>query len=135
MRTQSIPELEHSLAAEVVAQLLEEADQADVVVGARAGLEVQPRPPAVPAVAERGRRRDPLPVEAMPDHRGAATRRPGLAERRGQGEAALVLEEDPAVLALGPLFSAGQVTFTQWSMAASSRSLARREGRCRLQPM
>jgi hypothetical protein len=57
MGHQTIPEQQHSLAAEVASQFLQEADQANIVVGARVGLEVRPCPLTVPPVAERRRGR------------------------------------------------------------------------------
>ncbi len=61
-------------------------------------------------------------------------RRPGPADRRPLGEAALVDEDDRCSAARGVLFSAGQFAFTQRWIASSSRSRARVVGFCSDQP-
>ena len=74
------------------------------------------------------------PVEAVIEKRRLASRRPSLAGRGQQREAALVEKDQRGLQDLGFFFKRGQVRFTQRWMAASSRSRARRAGFCQLQP-
>ena len=74
------------------------------------------------------------PVEAVIEKGRLASRRPSLAGRGQQREAALVEKDQRSLQALGFFFKRGQVCFTQRWMAASSRSRARRAGFCQLQP-
>src|SRR5271170_5937263 len=59
---------------------------------------------------------------------------PGGPHRGEEGEAALVLEDDPRRPAPGVFFMRGQSFATHLAMASSLRSRARRAGRCRDQP-
>jgi hypothetical protein len=72
--------------AEVPAEILEEGDQAQFVVSASLGLEVEAGALAVPAVAERRGRRDPLPVDGVDDDGSLSSRRPGSADGRDERE-------------------------------------------------
>ena len=67
-------------------------------------------------------------------NRGHAFRRPGRADHREQRHAAFVLEADPRTSAPRYFFIRGHSFSRQATMASSSRSTARRAGRCRLQP-
>src|SRR6202034_281515 len=68
-------------------------------------------------------------------NRGLALGRPGGPHRGKEAEPTLVLEDDPRVPRPGVFFTLGQRSLTHCSMASSSRSTARRAGRCRLQPI
>jgi hypothetical protein len=70
----------------------------------------------------------------VPQDRGLAFGRPGPSHRREEGEPALVLEDDPGAPAPRAFFIRGQSCFTQVAIASSLRSIARRAGRCLLQP-
>ena len=132
---EAIPEQEHGPAAEGAAELVEKVDQAQVVVGVGPEVEVEPSPTAIPAVAEGGRRRDPLPVAlAVAEHWGLPSRRPRRAHVGRQREAALVFEDDPGAAGNGVFFSSGQRSLTQVSIFSSSRSTALRAGFWRVQP-
>ena len=74
-------------------------------------------------------------VEVVAQDRGLALRCPGGPHRGEEAEPALVLEDDPSVPGPGVFFTLGQRSLTHCSMAASSRSRARRAGRCRLHPI
>src|SRR5207249_253689 len=123
---------DHLLAAEVPTQVADELDQRLVVVVAVLGLEVEPRPGAVPAVGEGGGHRDPLPAERMAEQRGLTPRRPSAPDYRRQRGAGLILEDDPGLLPAGEFFTSGHSSRTQRVIASSSRSLARRAGFCQL---
>lgn len=135
MAGEAIPDQNHRLAPKVAFELIQEFNQSGVVVGPRAEMKVEAGAAAIPAIAESRGGRDPLPTTvAMDQHRGLPPGRPGLAHRGCQGEAALVFENDPGVLAAGPFFRVGQRSLTQASIFSASRSAARRAGFCRLQP-
>ena len=70
----------------------------------------------------------------MAQHRGAALGCPGPSHRREEGGPALVLEDDPGAAAPRAFFMRGQSCLTQVAIASSSRSTARRAGRCLLHP-
>lgn len=78
--------------------------------------------------------RDPVATVAVPHHRRVPARCPGLEQRRDQLEAALVREDEVGPQPRGVFFTAGQVLRFHRSMAASSRSSARRSGCWQLQP-
>jgi hypothetical protein len=75
-----------------------------------------------------------LPVEPMDQGRRSADRRPGPAQVRGQAERGLVEEDQAGSAPLGVCRIRGQRSLTQRSIAAWSRSAARRLGRWTLQP-
>jgi hypothetical protein len=116
------------------AQLLENLDQGVGVVVAGGDMEGQLGPTATDAVAERGRHRGLLPVERMGQGGRATTRRPGPPDVRGQAERGLVEEDQTGSAPLGVCLIAGHRSLTQRSMAAWSRSAARRLGRWTVQP-
>src|SRR5262245_17653398 len=132
MRGQPVPQEDHLLAPEVATQLADELDQLRVVVVAFPGLEVEPAPATVPAVGEGHGHRDPVPVEGMAEDRGLAPGCPGSPDNRRQRGSTFVLEDDPGSLPTGPPFMAGHSSRTQFLIASSSRSMARRAGFCQL---
>ena len=67
-------------------------------------------------------------------HRRLASGRPAPADVRGQAERGLVEEDQTGSAPLGVCRIRGQSSLTQRSIAAWSRSAARRLGRCTLQP-
>lgn len=75
-----------------------------------------------------------LPVEGFDQLGRLSPWRPGGPNRSALSEAAFVQKPQPDVQALGVFFTCGQRTRTQRATAFSSRSLARRAGRWRLQP-
>ena len=75
-----------------------------------------------------GNDREVIPVETELHHRTLAFDSPGTNPRGALRQARLVDEDDQSALAAGFFLSPGQVRFLQCSMAASSRSRARRSG-------
>ena len=128
---EAIPNEDDPPAPEVAFQLAQESDEHDIGVAARMGVEVEARPPAVPAKGQRPRHRQTLPVPTRVDQDGRASAGcPRAADDRLLRDAAFVFEDDPGVLARGVFFTVGQRWLTHCRMAASSRSRARRAGRC-----
>lgn len=70
-----------------------------------------------------------FPIEVMLENRRLPSWRPSPAYVRTLGQSALVDEDDDSAFFSGFFFSAGQVLRFQWTMAASSRSMARLVGR------
>ena len=118
----------------MLTQVGEVGDEAFGVVAAVADLKHEHRLAAVGPVGQSARHGHACPGEPVGQHRRAATRGPGGPHRREEGEPGFVLEDDPGASPTGPLLILGQSRFTQASIAASSRSAARRAGRCRVQP-
>jgi len=75
-----------------------------------------------------GDERKLMPVEMKLHHWGLALQRPSAHPRWPLRDTGLVDEYDQPSLACGVFFSAGQVRLRQFSMAAASRSRARRSG-------
>ena len=120
--------------AEVGVQLAEEVDEVLGSVGARLGGEHQLRGRPVRAVTQRRGHAHPLPVELVPQHRGLSPGCPGGPHHRGQRDTGFVLEDDPRPAASRAFFTRGQSSLNQRAIASSSRSAARRAGRCTDQP-
>ena len=136
VRRQAVPDERHLGPIEVVAQLEEELHEQLVVVGPGGQAEDEGGIRGVGAEAQSRGHRQALPMgEAVLHHWRTAPAGPGGPDARDQAEAALVLEDDPRVPGPGVFFTLGQRSFTQRSMAASSRSTTRRAGRWRLQPI
>ena len=76
----------------------------------------------------------PFPVERLVNHRGTPPRSPSGANRRALRKTGFVQEDQPSIQARSVFFTRGQRYRAHPAMAFSSRSLARRAGRCRLQP-
>ena len=131
MRAEAVPNEDHAPAPEVAFQVAQERDQRDVGVAAGMGVEVEPGASAVPAKSQCPRHRQTLPVPAGvgQDWRVPAGR-PCPADDGLLRDAAFVFEDEPRVLAPGVFFTVGQRRLTHCRMATSSRSRARRAGRC-----
>lgn len=131
MRAEPVPDEHHAPAPEVALQGAQEADERDVGVATGTGVEVEPGAPAVPPERQRPRHGQALPVAAGMDQDGRVTaRRPRPADDGLLRDPAFIFEDEPGVLALGVFFTVGQRWLTHCRMAASSRSRARRAGRC-----
>ena len=76
----------------------------------------------------------PLPAERMGEHRRPTDRRPGAADLRGEAQRGFVEEDETGSAPVGVCLIAGHHSLIHRSMAAWSRSAARRTGRCTLQP-
>lgn len=131
VRRQPIPQEDDTAPAEVTFELTEEVNQRGRGVGARPRLKEQATALTVPAKRQRCRHRQPLPgAKGMGQDCGFATRRPGAADDGLRREPALVFEDEPGLLAPRVFFTVGQRWRTHCRIAASSRSRARRAGRC-----
>jgi len=128
---QPVPEEAHAPAPKVPLELSHEGDQRHVGVTPRARLKVEPRPPRVPAERQRPSDRQALPVgPGMSQDGGLPARGPSAPDDGLLRDAAFVLEDEPGPLAAGVFFTVGQRRLTHCRIAASSRSRARRAGRC-----
>src|SRR5262249_33893489 len=121
MRPGAIPEDEQR-PAEVSPQRLEELD--DLFLGDRSFVQ----PKAHPSEVHAGDQRELMPVEVKLHHRWFTSQAPSTNAGGTLGDSGLVDEDDQSCLASGVFFSAGQVRLRQRSMAAGSRSKARRSG-------
>ena len=131
VRTQSVPEEQHAPAPKVPLELPHEGDQRHVGVAPRTRLEIEPRASCVPAERQRPGHREALPVGPGVGQDGSLpARRPGAADDGLLREPAFVLEDEPGALTAGVFFTMGQRRWTHCRIAASSRSRARRAGRC-----
>jgi len=128
-----VPDQDHATAAEMPLEQAEEVDEGGRVVAVRFGLEEQPTATSVPPIGQRSRHRDLLPAEGVRYDRSSPFGRPRRADRRAVRDPAFVLEDDPGPLSAGVFFTRGQSSAAHFWMAFSSRSLARRAGRWRLQ--
>src|SRR6266567_4384632 len=128
---QPVPEEPHAPPPKVTLELPQEGDQGHVGVTPRACLEVEPRAPRVPAEGQcPGHREAPPAGPGMGQDGGLPARGPGAPDDGLLRDAAFVLEDEPGPLAAGVFFTAGQRRRTHCRIAASSRSRARRAGRC-----
>ena len=134
MRRQPIPDQQHQAVHLMLMQFRQKSDQCFIVVGARTQRKDEVRIATVRLVDHSTSDGQPLPGKAVVEHWRLASGRPSRSDRRQQGDARLVLKHDQRVLAPSSFFSRGQRCVTQRSMASSSRSTARRAGRCQLQP-
>lgn len=131
VRAQAIPQQDDPLPSEVALECPQEGQQGICGIGARPSLEEQPSAPSIPPKGQGGGDGQPLPVvERVGQDRRLPARRPGTADDWVLREAAFVLEDQPGAPPTGVFFTAGQRSRTHRRMAASSRSAARRAGRC-----
>lgn len=133
MRRQAVPDQDDASPAELPLEVVQERDEGAVVVAARTRLEKETATPEVPPEGHGDRHGELLPIEGVDQDRGFAAGRPGAADRRPLGDAALVLEDDPGPAAPSVFFTAGQRVVIQCRIAASFRSLARFAGRWSVQ--
>lgn len=132
MRAEAVPDENDPLPSEVAFEGAQEPNQRDVLVAPGLGVKVETGAPGVPAEGQGRRDREPLPVATdMGQDRRVTTRRPRPADDGLLRDAAFVFEDEPGVLAPGVFFTAGHRRVTHCRIAASSRSRARRAGRCR----
>jgi len=131
VRAQAVPDEDHALASEVPAERAQKRDEGPVGVGAGAGLKEEARAAAIPAKRQGAGDRQALPARPrVRQDRRVAPRRPGAPDNGLLGDPAFVLEEEPGAAAPGVFFSCAQRRVFQRAIAASSRSRARRPGRC-----
>lgn len=125
---QTVPKDEQGPAG-VAQQLGQKSDHLAGTDGA--GMEPKVTLPAEPD----GRQGGELgPIKAVPQDGGLAPRSPGLRHIGGQREARFVQEEERAPDLLALFFIAGQRVRSHCRAFRSSRSRARRSGRCQEKP-
>jgi len=135
VRPQAVPDEDDPLTSEVPFEIVQERDEPDVGIGVRLALEEEARAAAIPAKGQGASHREPFPVRArMNQDRRLPARGPGAPDNRVLGDAAFVLEDEPATSLSGVFFSCVQRRVFHSAIAASSRSRARRAGRWRDQP-
>lgn len=135
MSWQPVPDQDDRLLREMSLEVPQEGDQRAIGVAARLGLKEEPGAASIPSEGQRAGNRQPLPVAADMRQDGRfPPRRPRSADNGLLREAAFVLEDDPGASAPGVFFSCSQRRVFQVSIACSSRSRARRVGRCSDQP-
>ena len=135
VRVEPVPEQDHA-SADMTTQVPEEAHHLGGADRTRMRhQEDAGRPGRSRAVGQGADYREVVPAaEPVGQDRRLPARRPGSADRRPLGEAALVDEDDRGRATRGVFFSAGHVVFTQRWMASSLRSRARVVGFCSDQP-
>ena len=135
VRVQTVPE-QDDRSANVTTQMPKEVHDLGRADCTRMGHQEDARAPRRShAVGQGADDREVAPAaKPVGQDRRLPARRPGPADRRPLGEAALVDEDDRCPAARGVFFTAGQVAFTQRWIASSSRSRARVVGFCRDQP-
>src|SRR6478672_737732 len=121
MRLQAIPQDEQR-PAPVGEQRREELDH--LFLGDRPVVQTEAHPVEMHA----GDQRQLMPIEVKLHHRRLAFDCPGPHPGRALRDAGLVDEDDQSSLASGVFFRAGQLRLRHSSMAAASRSKARRSG-------
>ena len=98
-------------------------------------LEIQTDSPAVGADAQGGDHRDlPAMTADVPEHRGPSSGTPRAPHDRQEEQPAFVDEDQPRAQAVGFFLMRGQSCLIQRRIPSSSRSHARRTGRCGVQP-
>jgi len=133
MRRQAVPDQDETLPTKMTPELVQEADQRDVVVASGLRLEDQATAATIPAERQGHGEGELRPIEGMDQDGGLPTRGPGAADGRSLRDAALVLEDDPGSAPPSVFFTAGQRVVIQCRMAGSFRSFARLAGRCNVQ--
>jgi len=129
----SVPDHDHGL-AEMVEELAEEGDDLDLGDVVVVPLVIETEPSAVRADGDPRDDRDPVVALPVPETRRLATGRPGTGDRGRQPEARFVDEDEVGAQPKRVFFTWGQRTRFHRSIAASSRSRARRSGFWQLQP-
>ena len=136
VRAQPIPDEEDPVGPEVVFERPQEPDERGIGVAARLGPEEEAGAAPIPAKGQCGRDGQALPVPARrPQDRRFPPRGPRPADDWLLGDAAFVLEDEPRAVPAGVFFSRAQRRVFHCAIAASSRSRARRAGRCSDQPI
>ena len=133
VRRQAIPDQDETPTAKMTLELVQEADEREVVVTAGPRLEEEAAAAEVPPERQAHGEGELRPVEGMDQDGGLAARGPRAADGRSLRDAALVLEDDPGPAPPSVFFTAGQRVVTQCRMAGSFRSFARLAGRCSVQ--
>lgn len=109
-------------------QLPEELGRGLAVDVVRREIEIQPATQALRADGEARDDGNPLMTVAVRQDRRLPFGRPGLADGRDEAEAGFVNEDEVGAQIFGVFFTLGHSSRVQRSIAALSRSLARRSG-------
>jgi len=133
MSRQPIPQQNHPLAA-MTPQGVEETDHLRSLDPAGMHRQQPPQPLRIGRRQHQADPGEPSPVEGFANDGRLPPRRPGGADWRPLGKSGFVQKTDPSLQSAGVFFTWGQRPRTHRAMAVSSRSLARRAGRWRLQP-
>ena len=129
---QAVPHQNGLLPSQLFLQVFQEADEAFGVVASFPGLEEKPGAPPIAAITEGDADGHLRPIEGVDQNWGFALRRPGAADGRALGDAALVLEEDPGFATPSVFFTAGHRSVFHRFTFSGSRSRAWRVGRCKV---
>src|SRR3990170_6564776 len=122
-----VPE-EEDVSAQVAQQMPDERGHVGAPEVGLLEAEVKSYPFLLGTDRHRRDRRDLLPAEGVPAHRGYSPGRPRLAHRGDQEEAGFVGEGKMGTQPRGVFFTRGHSSATHFRMASSSRSAARRAG-------
>lgn len=123
-------------AAKMTKQVAQERhDVGRVEVLVQLAAEVEPAPTPTGAEREGGKGRDTIVLLPVAQQRRVAAWRPGAPHARRQLESRFVKEDEVGPQPSGVFFTLGQSRLFQRSIAASSRSSARRSGFWALQPI
>src|SRR6266545_1249012 len=95
MRRQAIPDKDETSTTKMTLELVQEADERDVVVTAGPRLEEETAAAEVPPERQAHGEGELRPVEGMDQDGGLPTRGPRAADGRPLRDSALVLEDDP----------------------------------------
>jgi len=127
---------EHHPRAQLPIQLLGEGeDRLGIEVLLDEKLKIQPDRSAVRADAQGGDHRDlPAMPADVPEHWGLSAGPPRAPHHGQKEQAAFVNEDQPRAQAVGFFLMRGQSCLIQRRIPSSSRSHARRTGRCGVQP-
>ena len=135
VRIGSVPD-EHHPRAQMPIQLFGEGeDGLGIEILLDEQLKIQTHSPALRADAQGGDHRDlPAMTADVPEHRGPSSGPPRAPHHRQEEQPAFVDEDQPRAQAVGFFLMRGQSCLIQRRIPSSSRSQARRTGRCGVQP-
>ena len=122
------------VAAELLQQMTKERDDLRLSDVLSMNLEVETHPLAAGTHRNPGDHRESIMPVSVVDNRSSTTRCPGPANIRNQEEAGFIDEDEVGTQPLGVFFTRGHSVAFHFRIRASSRSSARRIGRCGVQP-
>jgi len=135
VRIGSVPD-EHHPRAQMPIELFDEGKNGrGIEVLLDEQLKIQADRPAVRADAQAGDHRDlPAMTADVPEHWGPSAGTPRAPHHRQEEQPAFIDEDQPRAQAVGFFLMRGQSCLIQRRIPSSSRSHARRTGRCGVQP-
>ena len=135
VRIGSVPNEHHPRAQMPIELFGEGEDGLGIEVLLDEQLKIQTDSPAVRADAQGGDHRDlPAMTADVPEHRSPSSGTPRAPHHRQEEQPAFVDEDQPCAQAVGFFLMRGQSSLIQRRIPSSSRSQARRTGRCGVQP-